>query len=188
MSNISRDGCRTVLFLNALVSIYVAGVLLKGGMAIDQCSLCGDLERTLKSLKQLCMYDVFGLGSFLASWYILRTGEDAPHVDDGSVLGIEMDGKVHGLRSAVKPGTTGSVLVSFNGHIHHGSHVSACLVFEEPDQFHHELNAAKVTQVTEQPPDVIPQQVLFIRPEPNYIAVDAFLVYPDGDQLQQLKI
>ncbi|KAG1057602.1 hypothetical protein G6F43_000583 [Rhizopus delemar] len=184
LHNISRVGCRTVLFLNALVSIYVAGVLLKGGMAIDQCLLCCDLGRTLKSLKQLCMHDVFGLGSFLASWYVLRTDKDAPHVDDGSVLGIEMDGKIHGLRYAVKPGTTGSVLVSFNGHIHNGSHVSACLVFEPPDQFHHELKAAKFTQVTEQPPDVIPQQVLFIRSEPNYIAVDAFLVYPDGEQLQ----
>ncbi|KAG1221775.1 hypothetical protein G6F35_005754 [Rhizopus arrhizus] len=177
-------GCRVELFLNALVSIYVAGVLLKGGMVIDQCTLCGDLKRTWKSLNRLFQECDYGLGAFLASWYILRTGEDAPHVDDGSVLGIEMDGKVHGLRYAVKPGTTGSVLVSFNGHIHYGSHVSACLVFEEPDQFHHELKAAKVTQVTEQPPDVIPQQVLFIRSEPNYIAVDAFLVYPDGDQLQ----
>ncbi|KAG1136493.1 hypothetical protein G6F38_012008 [Rhizopus arrhizus] len=184
MSGESRIGCRTVLFLNALISIYVAGVLLKGGMAIDQCTLSGDLGRTLKSLNRLCKHNKCGLGSFLASWYILRTGEDAPHEDDGPILGIEMDGKVHGLRYAVKPGTTGSVLVSFNGHIHHGSHVSACLVFEEPDQFHHELKEAKITQVTEQPPDVIPQQVLFIRSEPNYIAVDAFLVYPDGDQLQ----
>ncbi|KAG1054760.1 hypothetical protein G6F43_003244 [Rhizopus delemar] len=183
MSNISRIGCRTVLFLNALVSIYVAGVLLKGGMAIDQCSLSGDLRRTLKSLKRLCRQDVYGLGAFLASWYILRTGKDAPHVDCGSVLGIEMDGKIHGLRYAVKPGTTGSVLVSFNGHIHNGSHVSACLVFEPPDQFHHELKEAKFTQVKEQPPDVIPQQFLYIRSEPNYIAVDTFLVYPDGDQL-----
>ncbi|KAG0864121.1 hypothetical protein G6F16_011267 [Rhizopus arrhizus] len=177
-------GCRVELFLNALVSIYVAGVLLKGGMVIDQCTLCGDLKRTWKSLNRLFQECDYGLGAFLASWYILRTGEDAPHVDDGSVLGIEMDGKVHGLRYAVKPGTTGSVLVSFNGHIHYGSHVSACLVFEEPDQFHHELKAAKVTQVTEQPPDVIPQQVLFIRSEPNYIAVNTFLVYPNGDQLQ----
>ncbi|KAG0907271.1 hypothetical protein G6F33_010719 [Rhizopus arrhizus] len=183
MSGESRIGCHTVLFLNTLVSIYVAGVLLKGGMTIDQCTLSSDLRRTLKSLNRLCMgFD--GLGSFLASWYILRTGEDAPHVDDGSVLGIEMDGKVHGLRYAVKPGTTGSVLVSFNGHIHNGSHVLACLVFEEPDQFHHELNAARVELITEQPPDVIPQQVLFIRSELNYIAVDAFLVYPNGDQLQ----
>ncbi|KAG0911046.1 hypothetical protein G6F33_007345 [Rhizopus arrhizus] len=184
MGSISRDGCRTVFFLNALVSIYVAGVLLKGGMTIDQCSLCGDLERTLKSLKRLRMYDVFGLGAFLASWYILRTGEDAPHVDDGSVLGIEIDGKVHGLRYAVKPGTTGPVLVSFNGHIHNGLHVLACLVFEPPDQFYHELNATRVAQVTEQPPDVIPQQLLFIRSELNYIAVDTFLMYPNGDQLQ----
>ncbi|KAG1323137.1 hypothetical protein G6F62_009845 [Rhizopus arrhizus] len=177
-------GCRTVLFLNALISIYVAGVLLKGGMAIDQCTLCGDLGRTLKSLNRLCQHNKCGLGSFLACWYILRTGEDAPHEDDGPVLGIEMDGKVHGLRYAVKPGTTGSVLVSFNGHIHNGAHVSACLVFEEPDQFHHELNATRVTKVTEQPPDVIPQQFLYIRSEPNYIAVNAFLIYPISEQLQ----
>ncbi|KAG1390146.1 hypothetical protein G6F60_013087 [Rhizopus arrhizus] len=184
MSSTSRVGCRTVLFLNTLVSTYVAGVLLKGGMAIDQCTLCGDLGRTLKSLKRLYRQNVFGLGAFLACWYILRSGEDAPHEDYGPILGIEIDGKVHGLRYAVEPGTTGSVLVSFNGHIHNGSHVSACLVFEEPDQFHHELKAAKVTQVTEQPPDVIPKQFLFIRSEPNYIAVNAFLVYPNGDQLQ----
>jgi hypothetical protein len=184
MSGESRIGCRTVLFLNALVSIYVAGVLLKGGMAIDQCTLSGDLERTLKSLKQLSRKYVYGLGSFLASWYILRSGEDTPREYDGQILGIEMDGKVHGLRYAVKPGTKGSVLVSFNGHIHNGAHVLACLVFEPPDQFHHELKAAKVTQVTEQPPDVIPQQVLFIRSELNYIAVDTFLMYPNGDQLQ----
>ncbi|KAG1367289.1 hypothetical protein G6F61_013038 [Rhizopus arrhizus] len=184
MSSTSRVGCRTVLFLNTLVSIYVAGVLLKGGMAIDQCTLCGDLGRTLKSLKRLYRQNVFGLGAFLACWYILRSGEDAPHEDYGPILGIEMDGKVHGLRYAVKPGTTGSVLVSFNGHIHNGSHVSACLVFEEPDQFHHELKAAKVTQVTEQPPDVIPQQFLFIRSEPNYIAVNTFLIYPISEQLQ----
>ncbi|KAG1136547.1 hypothetical protein G6F37_011884 [Rhizopus arrhizus] len=177
-------GCRAILFLNALVSIYVAGVLLKGGMTIDQCTLCDDLGRTWKSLNRLFQECDYGLGAFLACWYILRTGEDAPKEDYGPILGIEMDGKVHGLRYAVKPGTTGSVLVSFNGHIHYGSHVSACLVFEPPDQFHHELKAAKVTQVTEQPPDVIPQQVLFIRSEPNYIAVNAFLVYPDGDQLQ----
>ncbi|KAG1143292.1 hypothetical protein G6F38_007149 [Rhizopus arrhizus] len=184
MSGESRIGCRTVLFLNALISIYVAGVLLKGGMAIDQCTLSGDLGRTLKSLNRLCKHNKCGLGSFLASWYILRTGEDAPHEDDGPILGIEMDGKVHGLRYAVKPGTAGSVLVSFNGHIHNGAHVSACLVFEEPDQFHHEFKAAKVTQVTEQPPDVIPQQFLYIRSEPNYVAVNTFLIYPIRDQLQ----
>ncbi|KAG1137182.1 hypothetical protein G6F38_011500 [Rhizopus arrhizus] len=184
MRSVSSDRCHTVLFLNALVSIYIAGVLLKGGMTIDQCTLCGDLGRTLKSLKRLFRPDMYGLGAFLTCWYILRTGEDAPREDDGPILGIEMDGKVHGLRYVVKPGTTGSVLVSFNGHIHYGSHVSACLVFEPPDQFHHELKAAKVTQVTEQPPDVTPQQVLYIRSEPNYIAVDTFLVYPDGEQLQ----
>jgi hypothetical protein len=183
MINRSHVECRTVLFLNALVSNYVAGVLLKGGMAIDQCTLSSDLRRTLKSLNRLCMgFD--GLGSFLASWYTLRSGEDAPRESEGPILGIEMDGKVHGLRYAVKPGTRGSVLVSFNGHIHNGSHVLACLVFEPPDQFHHELNAARVELITEQPPDVIPQQVLFIRSELNYIAVDAFLVYPNGDQLQ----
>ncbi|KAG1043664.1 hypothetical protein G6F43_011612 [Rhizopus delemar] len=184
VGNISRIGCRTVLFLNALVSIYVAGVLLKGGMTIDQCTLSSDLGRTLKSLSRLRSEYLNGLGSFLASWYILRTGEDAPHKSEGPVLGIEMDGKVHGLRYAVKPGTTGSVLVSFNGHIHNGSHVLACLVFEEPGQSYYELEEARATRVTEQPPDVTPQQVLFIRSEPNYIAVDTFLVYPNGEQLQ----
>ncbi|KAG1517684.1 hypothetical protein G6F45_005037 [Rhizopus arrhizus] len=183
MTNRSHVKCRTVLFLNALISNYAAGVLLKGGMAIDQCTLSSDLGRTLKSLNRLCLgFD--GLGSFLASWYILRSGEDAPRESEGPVLGIEMDGKVHGLRYAVKPGTTGSVLVSFNGHIHNGSHVSACLVFKPPNQFHYELNTARAELITEQPPDVIPQQVLFIRSELNYIAVDAFLVYPNGDQLQ----
>ncbi|KAG1146312.1 hypothetical protein G6F37_004869 [Rhizopus arrhizus] len=184
MGNMSCVGCRTALFLNAVVSNYVAGVLLKGGMAIDQCTLCGDLERTLKSLKRLSRQGVYGLGAFLTSWYILRSGEDAPHEDYGPILGIEMDGKVHGLRYAIKPGTKGSVLVSFNGHIHNGSHASACLVFEEPDQFHHELNTARVELVTEQTPDVIPQQILFVRSEPNYIAVDAFLVYSTGEHLQ----
>ncbi|KAG1167513.1 hypothetical protein G6F71_009490 [Rhizopus microsporus] len=103
-------GCRTVVFLNMLVSVYVGGVLKKAGMAVDQCLFSGDLQRTIKSLKELICYETFGLSAFLSSWYILRSGEDIPHVDAGIVLGLEMDGQIHGLRHAVKPGTTGSPL------------------------------------------------------------------------------
>ncbi|ORE09480.1 hypothetical protein BCV72DRAFT_201491 [Rhizopus microsporus var. microsporus] len=177
-------GCRTVVFLNMLISVYVGGVLKKAGMAIDQCLFNGDLQRTIKGLKELISYDNFGLSAFLTSWYILRSGDDVPHVDEGTVLGLEMDGQIHGLRHAVKPGTTGSPLVSFDGHIAAGSHTFACLVFGPRPEIHHELKKGQFTVVTEQPPDVLPAQYLYVRSEPKYIAVDTILLYPTGDELQ----
>ena len=177
-------GCRTVVFLNMLVSVYVGGVLKKAGMAVDQCLFSGDLQRTIKSLKELICYETFGLSAFLSSWYILRSGEDIPHVDAGIVLGLEMDGQIHGLRHAVKPGTTGSPLVSFDGHIAAGSHTFACIVYTKRPEIHHELKNGQFTVVTEQPPDVLPAQYLYARSEPKYIAVDTILLYPTGDELQ----
>ncbi|KAI8099277.1 uncharacterized protein BX664DRAFT_320901 [Halteromyces radiatus] len=177
-------GCRTVLFLNMLVSVYVGGVLKKAGMAIDLCLLAGDLPRTVKSLWELSKHDTFGLASFLTSWYVLRSGEEAPHMDYGTVLGLEMDGQIHGLRNAVKPGTTGSPLVSFGGHIQHGAHTFACLVFGERNELRHDLSKAHLSVIKEQPPDVTPAPALFVRPEPNYIAVDTFLIYSGEEQLQ----
>lgn len=177
-------GCRTMLFLNMLVTVYVGGVLKKAGMAVDQCLFSGDLKRTIKSLKELRCYDDYGLSAFLTSWYILRSGKNVPGMKEGTVLGLEMDGQIHGLRHAVKPGTTGSPLVSFDGHIAAGLHTFACLVYTKRPETRHELKKGQFTVVTEQPPDILPEPYLFIRSESDFIAVDTILMYPTGDELQ----
>lgn len=183
------DNCNTVLFLNTLITIYVGGVLLKGGMEIDQCTICSNLDRTIKSLNRLNHSECRGLGSFLASWYILRTGEDAPHIDYGPVLGIQMDWKVHGLRYAVQPGTKGSALVSLRGHLYEGRHACACLVYE-PSYLPSDiiLEAAKYTRITEQPPDVNLIQLLLVRSLTKFIAIDTVLIYPDGERSMQIHL
>ncbi|KAI8066993.1 uncharacterized protein B0P05DRAFT_206833 [Gilbertella persicaria] len=183
VSSHSTVGCRTVFFLNMLITIYVSGVLQKAGMHADQCMLSGDLERVIKSLKELKWHGTLGLSSFLTSWYILRSGKSAPHVDEGIVLGLEIDGKIHGLRHAVKPGTKGLPLVSFDGHIRDGSHTFACLVFQSAPQLLHSLDRGCFTIVTERPPDVIPKPVLNAYSEPDYIAVFTSLLYPGNEQL-----
>ncbi|PHZ09884.1 uncharacterized protein RHIMIDRAFT_261115 [Rhizopus microsporus ATCC 52813] len=167
-----------------LVSVYVGGVLKKAGMAVDQCLFSDDLQRTIKSLNELFSYDTVGLSAFLTSWYILRSGEDVPHVDKGLVLGLEMDGQIHGLRHAVKPGTIGSPLVSFDGHIVAGSHTFACIAYTRRPEIYYELKKGQYTLVTEQSPDVLPAQYLYVRSEPKHIAVDTILMYPTGDELQ----
>ncbi|KAL7324371.1 hypothetical protein PS15p_209576 [Mucor circinelloides] len=176
--------CATVLFLNTIVTIYIGGVLLKGGMEIDQCTFCSDLDTTRNALKRLDYASVMGVESLLASWFILRTGNSAPHVDTGPVLGIEMEGKVHGLRYAIQPNSVGSPLVSFHAHILEGRHSCACLVFEECYQSNDVMmEEAQTKIVLEQEPDISVQQILLIHSNASYIAVETCLLFPGGYSL-----
>ncbi|GAN09413.1 hypothetical protein MAM1_0266d08940 [Mucor ambiguus] len=180
-----RHACATVSLLNTLVTIYVGGVLLKGGMDIDQCTISSNLDITLKALKRLGFASILGLESLLASWFILRTGNDAPDTDYGPVLGIEMEGRIHGLRYAIKPGSVGSTLVSFHGHIFDGRHSCSCLVFEPCYQSNDiPIKRAHTEIILEQKPDIKLQQILFIHSMTTYIAVETCLVFPGGGFLQ----
>lgn len=120
--------CATVLFLNTVVTIYVGGVLLKAGMHIDQCTICSLITIAMNALRRLELASSRGLESLLASWFILRTGKEDPPLNAGPVLGIEMEGQVHGLRYAIEPGTAGSTLVSYPGHIYFGRQTCSCPV------------------------------------------------------------
>lgn len=176
--------CSTILFFSTLLTIYVGGVLLKAGMTVDQCTACSDAKVTWMAVESLGIFTYCGLDSLLACWFILRTGEDAPK-NMGPVLGIVMEGQVHGLRHAIEPGTTGSSLVSFPGHIYQGRQTCSCLVFEKCDLSNDILmEKARTAVISEQAPDVQLQQLLFIHSRPNYIAVDTCLAYPDGRIVQ----
>ncbi|KAL9546269.1 hypothetical protein MBANPS3_006742 [Mucor bainieri] len=176
--------CTTTFFLNMMVTVYIGGVLRKAGMHIDQCTLSCEGGLTVKALHRL-ESSVCSLGDLLASWFMLRSGREAPSYSCGRVLGIEMEGQVHGLRHAVEPGTTGSPLVSFPGHIYEGRQTCACLVFEWCDRSNGiMLDQARSVEISEQGPDVQLQQLLFIRSKPDYIAVDTCLAFPDGRIVQ----
>ncbi|KAL7310225.1 hypothetical protein PS15m_009749 [Mucor circinelloides] len=188
-----KYACVTILLLSTLLTIYIGGVLLKGGMEIDQCTICSDFVTVSKALFQLHYTSRFGLQSLLKSWFILRTGKDAPEFGNrplGSgivpVLGIEMEGKVHGLRYAIEPGTKGSPLVTFTGHIYEGRQACSCLVFEPCDRTNDILmDQAHTAVISEQRPDVKPQQLLFIHLESgDHISVETCLAYPDGRIVQ----
>lgn len=43
-----KYACVTILLLSTLLTIYIGGVLLKGGMEIDQCTICSDLDTAKK--------------------------------------------------------------------------------------------------------------------------------------------
>lgn len=123
----------------------------------------------------------------------MRTGKDAPEFGNGPpgsrivpVLGIEMEGKVHGLRYAIEPGTKGSPLVTFTGHIYEGRQTCSCLVLEPCDGTNNILmDQAHTAVISEQRPDVKPQQLLLIHLKSgDHIFVETCLAYPDGRIVQ----